>query len=241
MKRLVLFAFLVLLALPLTAAELERVLLPIAPSTVLCGYHSRFETKLVVFNQGGRTVGELAPMTGAEVSGPLVLVPLPAYRYLEKSDAEALQMRLRIESSDQERIEERFFIDLPVVRESEFRAGKMQLYGVRVDPGFRQSLRIYGLDGHSAAEVMMRVYPMDSNVLIREEPYTLFPEGDWVDAEGRMAGPSFSMECDLSEHTELIGRQVRIELEPMDATTRIWGFISITNNTTQSFYTVLPH
>ena len=238
MKKLV---FLVLLALPVAAADFERVLLPIAPSTVLCGYHSRFETRLVLFNQAAdRAAGELAPLTGSEVSGPLVLTPLPAYRYIPKADADALQMRLRIESSDQEKLDERFFIDLPVVRESEFRAGKMQLYGVRVDPGFRQSLRIYGLDGHTSTEVMMRVYPMDSNVLIREEPYRLYPEGDWVDSEGRMAGPSFTMECDLSENWELIGRQVRIELEPVDPNAKIWAFVSVTNNKTQSFYTVMP-
>ena len=238
MKKLV---FLVLLALPAAAADFERVLLPIAPSTVLCGYHSRFETKLVLFNLAGdRMAGELAPMTGAEVSGPQVMVPLPAYRYVPKADVEALQMRLRIESSDQERLDERFYIDLPVVRESEFRTGKMQLYGVRVDPGFRQSLRIYALDGHNVTDVMMRVYPMDSNVLIREEPYRLYPEGDWVDSEGRMAGPSFTMKCDLSAYWELIGKQVRIELEPLDADARIWAFVSVTNNKTQSFYTVLP-
>lgn len=237
MKKLV---FLLVLALPAAAADFERVLLPIAPSTVLCGYHSRFETKLVMFNQSGRVAGELEPMTGKEVSGPLVLTPLAAYRYIPAADADALQMRLRIESSDQEKLDDRFFIDLPIVRESEFRTGKMQIYGVRVDPGFRQSLRIYGLDGHTSTEVMMRVYPMDSNVLIHEEPYWLYPEGDWVDAEGRMAGPSFTMECDLSEDWELIGRQVRIELEPVDPNAKIWAFVSVTNNKTQSFYTVMP-
>jgi hypothetical protein len=239
MKKLVVFAF-VLLALPVAAADFERVLLPIAPSTVMCGYHSRFETKLVVFNQADRLADDLAPMTGREVSGPQVMTPLPAYRYIPKADAEALQMRLRIESSDQEKLDERFFIDLPIVRESEFRTGKMQIYGVRVDPGFRQTLRIYGLDGHAATQVMMRAYPMDSNVLIREEPYWLYPEGDWVDSEGRMAGPSFTMECDLSKDWELIGRQVRVEVEPMDPNARIWAFVSVTNNKTQSFYTVMP-
>lgn len=59
-------------------------------------------------------------------------------------------------------------------------------------------------------------------------------------AEGRDVRPSFGMECNMSDHVPAEGQKVRIELEPVTPGLKYWAFLSITNNKTQHFYTVLP-
>ena len=244
------FALLVLSsALPLAAADYEQLLLPIAPSVVHCARDSRFETRLVAFNANERArarvctdqeCGELEPMSAREFKGDFAGgTPLPAYVYLPKSTADDMQLSIIIESSHIDRLEERGFIEVPVIRTSEFRTGKMQFIGVRMDPEFRQSVRMYGLDGSSYATVMMRVYGLESGVLLHECEHLLMPIGE-TDAEGRDTRPSFSMECDMSHHVEANGQKVRIELEPLTPGLKYWSLISITNNRTQHVYTVLP-
>jgi hypothetical protein len=243
-------AFLVLLsALPLAAADYEQLLLPIAPSVVHCAHHSRFETRLLAFNtneRGGarvctdRECGELAPMSAKEFAGDVAGgTPLPAYVYLPKDAAKDMQLSIVVESSHEDRVEERSFTELPVVRTSEFRTGKMQFIGVRMDPEFRQSIRMYGLDGSSFAVVMMRVYSLESGELLHECEHLLMPIGE-TDAQGRDTRPSFSMECDMSEHVAANGQKVRIELEPITEGLRYWALMSMTNNRTQSFYIMTP-
>ena len=236
-------------ALPLAAADYEQLLLPIAPSVVHCAHDSRFETRLLAFNtnEHGRTsvctdreCGELAPMGAKEFLGDDAGgTPLPAYIYLPKNAADDLELSIVVESSHIDRIEERSFTELPVIRTSEFRSGKMQFIGVRMDPEFRQSIRMYGLDGSSFAVVMMRVYSLESGELLHECEHLLMPIGE-TDAQGLHTRPSFSMECDMSEHVAANGQKVRIELEPVTEGLKYWALISVTNNRTQGFYTVLP-
>ena len=231
MNRTFLAAALLLSALPLAAEEYERVMLPIAPMTMTCGYHSRYDVTLVMFNT--------ADKTSKEVTGPSVNIPAPSYLYLSKSEAASTDLMLQAESGDVERTEEgRFFTELPIVHDSDFRTGTMQFVNVRIDPSWRQSLRIYGLDGSKTADVAMRVYSRTGAVL-KEEVYTLWPMAN-ADDQGRDGAPSFSMACDLSIYPWIVGQVVRIELEPLDPATKYWAFISVANNRTQHFYTLMP-
>lgn len=229
---------LLLAALPLAAADYEQVLLPIAPSLVTCGYHSRYDTRLLMFNDNDRVVDGLAPQTGVEITGAYSGgTPMPRFMYLSKDDAAKMSMKILIESSEQDRPEERSYTEVPVVRASDFTSGKMQMI-VRLDPEFRQTVRIYGLDG-KFAQVMMRVYPIEGGEMLHSCVHDLYATQDGTDSEGRLISPSFGMECDMSEHVAPRGQQVRIELEPITPG-KYWAWMSITNNTTQHFYTVLP-
>src|SRR4051812_44133829 len=76
--RIALASLLCALALPIVAQEMEQVLLPVAPSVVMCAYNSRYETRLVVYNQNARKVktdcagdgcGEIGPTAGRELAG----------------------------------------------------------------------------------------------------------------------------------------------------------------------------
>lgn len=162
-------------AVPAVAAEYKKILLPVAPSVVFCGYHSKYDTRLVAYNDADRTIEQfgLAANTGTVIEGERVAVPNPTFLYVPKSEAAHLQMSLIVESSERDRPEERSYTELPIVRESDFRAGKIQIVGVRMDDGFRKTLRIYGLDGSEWAAVRVRVFPLDSNVPAYEHEYAL--------------------------------------------------------------------
>ena len=236
------------LSLPLAAAEYEKLMLPVAPSVVYCGYHSKYDTRLIAFNGNQRGIdrfcsdeacGALPASTGTVLAGEHVPIPKPSFLYVPKDAAREMQMSLIVESSDVLQPEERSYTELPVVRESDFREGKIQIVGVRMDDGFRKTLRIYSLDGSKGALVRVRVYALRATTPAYEHDYWLEPQGG-PNADGLDSAPSFNMECDLSGFVENYGAPVRVELEPLTPGAKIWGFVSITNNVTQHFYTVVP-
>ncbi|MCU1230413.1 MAG: hypothetical protein JWO97_3297 [Acidobacteria bacterium] len=247
MTRALLFAL--VLSTPLAAAEYERVMLPIAPMSMNCAYDSRYDVTLMIYNAGDHAVarpcgdascGEVAAKSAIAITSSPMPTPQPSFIYLPKADAANLQLVLRTESGSIDRNEDRrFFTELPIIRDSDFKTGKMEFVGVRIDPNWRQSLRLYGFDGHDVADIVMRVYAMNSGALIKEDTFHLWPLA-WSNDLGLAPAPSFAMECDLSEDPTLIGQLVRIELEPANAATRYWSFLSITSNRTQHFYTQLP-
>lgn len=245
--RIVAALVVLLLACPLLASEYELVMLPVEPSVVLCGYHSRYDTRLVVFNEHDRAVtfadngsGGLLAKTGRTITGPILQVPLPTFMYVPKSEADGIRMSLMVESSNRDEPEARSFTELPVVRASEFREGKLQLIGVRMDPGFRQTVRIFGLDPNLGGRLMMRVYPLDSTEMLHSCEHEVFAQDTAATAEGLPLRPAFGMECDMTHHLEDYEGMVRIELEPLTEGLKFWAFVSVTNNKTNHFYTVLP-
>jgi hypothetical protein len=249
--RITLALLLCALALPVMAQEVEAVLLPIEPSVVMCAYNSRFETRLVVYNQNGHSVraacagdvcGSFGVEEGREIAGVQKAVPLPTFLYLPKNDVDRMRMSLVVEASDRDHLDDRSYTELPIARASDFSDKTISIVGVRMDPGFRQTLRIFGLDGNTFGEVMVRAYDLKTGWMLYEEPHWLWPLSDEQTASGQALRPSFTMECDLSAELPeyLDGRNVRVELEPMTEGLKFWAFVSITNNKTQGFYTITP-
>ena len=236
-------------ALPLLAADVEKFLLPVSPSVVHCGYESRYETRLLAFNESREANDLLCSVEGCAPVLPLSTIevtggyaggtPLPAYVYLSKESAERLRMSLVVESAERSRLDERSYTELPVVSARDFTTKTMQFVGVRIDEGFRQTVRIYGLDGQQSGKFMMRVYPMDSSVLLHSCVHEIHPISSEKTADGNDLRPAFGMECDMSKHLEVRNEKVRIEIEPLTEGLAYWAFLSITNNKTQHFYTVL--
>ena len=236
---------LALLALPVAAQEFEQLLLPFEPSVTHCAYESRYETRLVAFNSAEASAQfcysgrckDVAANSGMEISGEYEGgLPLPAFIYMPKGSH--VNMAVSIESSERSRLDERSYTEMPVISTSQFTEGKTQFL-VRMDPEFRQSVRIYGLDG-KPAEVMMRVYPLDSDEMLHSCVHYLDAMSTEVNENGLPLRPSLAMECDMREHVAAYGQRVRIELEPITPGLKYWAFISVTNNKTQNFYTLLP-
>jgi len=234
----------------LFASDYERLLIPIAPSVVYCGYDSRYETRLLLFNDATRPLerlcvdnqcASLGAFEAKEVSGDSAGgLPLPIFVYVPRAEAPSTGMSLLVESSQRSRPDERAFTELPIVRESDFRAVKMQFIGVRIDSDFRQTIRIFGLDPQAHGQVNMNVYSLETSELLHSCIHDLWPLSSDLTAEGLPKRPSFGMECDMSEHIPTRGQKVRIELEPITPGLKYWAFISVTNNKTQHFYTIVP-
>jgi hypothetical protein len=242
MKRTLISAALLLLSIPAFAespAGYERLVLSIAPSYSLCGYHSRYDTRLLLFNDGaaeGRLIcfGDncvpVAARKAVTVEGPITMKPLPAFVYVPRDAADRMHLTLMVESSHQE-LGDRAFAEIPILHESDFRP-RLQLLGVRVEEGFRVTLRIYGLDTPDDALSVMRVFDMETNELLHEEVYGFerFPNA-----------PSMAMECDISEIGDSIkGRTLRIEVASSGDDVRIYAFASMTDNATQRFTIIMP-
>jgi len=236
-------------AVPVCADEVEQLLLPVAPSVVMCARNSRYETRLVVYNQNERAVqprcaddgcGAIAPKAGREIHGGPNAAPIPSFLFLPKSEADHLRLSLVVESGERDHPENNSFAELPVVRASEFREGLVNVVGVRLDPGYRQTVRIYGLDGTQYGEVMLRVYDLDTGDFLAQWMYHLWPLSDERNEDGLALRPSFGMECDMSSVIPSNGQNVRVELEPLTPGLKFWAFVSVTNNVTQHFYTITP-
>lgn len=247
--RIALASLLCALALPTFAQEMEQVLLTVAPSVVMCAYNSRYETHLVVYNQNARKVkaacaddgcGDIGPTAGREIAGNASSVPLPTFLYVPKADANGLRMSLMVESGDRDNLADRSFAELPIAHASDFVDRKMSFVGVRMDPGFRQTVRIYGLDGTTFGKVQVRAYDLVTEELVYDEPMWLWPLSDERNDQGQALRPSFSMECDLSSDLPANGHQIRLEIEPLSEGLKFWAFVSVTNNRTQHFYTIIP-
>ena len=237
------------LTLPLSAQETDQLLLPVAPSVMHCANNAEFATRLVVYNRNRRPVqlqcaaaacGDVSAVAGRAMEGPEVLDAYPSFLYLPKSDAEGVGMSLLVESNPMDHPEDRELQELPIVRASDFRASKLTLVGLRMDPGDRQALRIFGLDG-TFGQVMVRAFDLSTNELLYEEEHSVWPLTDERTADGRPLRPALSIECNVfSELPQVSGQYVRIEIEPITPGYRIWSLISVTNNKTQHFYTIVP-
>lgn len=235
MKRAALIVLSLVVAANVFAADLEKVLLPIAPSVVYCGYHSKYDTRMVVFNAATQAIDGIEANTGAVVEGEVVPVPVPRFAYVPRD----FKLTLVVESSEVSRPDERSYTELPVVREADFREGKIQIVGVRMDSDFRKTLRLYGLNGTQPTEVRVRVFDLTSSTPAYEHEYWLTPQAG-VDANGLDLAPTFNMECDLSDYVSNYAHPVRVEIESLTPGAKVWGFVSVTNNVTQHFYTVVP-
>jgi hypothetical protein len=238
------------LSLPLLADDLEQVLLTVQPSFIECGCGGRFDTRLVVYNAGEKSVrgscvddicGTIAP-GGHEIGGPKTLASSPTFLFLPKESVARLRMSLITQTHRWDRPDDIAFAELPIVRVSDFRDTTISIVGVRMQPGFRQGLRIYALDGTAYSAVDVRVYDLATDAQIYEEVHWLMPLTDQRMPSGEALAPAFNMECDLSRELPqmLDGRNVRIEIEPLTEGMKIWAFVSITNNDTQHFSSVVP-
>jgi hypothetical protein len=260
MKRAVLIFALVVLssaAAAETKLHYERVVLPISPSYSLCGYHSRYETNLLLYNGSdavmspicfGHDCNAVAPHTSSMMAGPLTNNPLPVYLYVPSDVVDDIHLTLMTESRNLLKAESASaYTQLPVIRESDFK-NKITLIGVRVEEGFRVTSRVFGLDTPDGTLTVMRVYDMETGDLAYERMYELqtYPMVTASAAGGGSASklasrPSFAMECDLSDLDHWYkGRPLRIEIVPDSPDKKIYGFLSVTDNETQRFTTITP-
>jgi hypothetical protein len=126
--------------------------------------------------------------------------------------------------------------ELPIARESDFRTTEIILSDVTVDPRYRTTLRIYGLEGVTSPVA----------VTVRKEQEVI------AHAAVRVIGPCEGTPCNSAEPAHAvvdIGSLVPDEVEgPVTVVvdqaskplTSLWAFVSITNNDTQHVTVIRP-
>jgi len=154
--------------------------------------------------------------------------PVGQFLYVSKDLIDTVDFNLRVR--DMARTGDTWGTEIPVVRESEFRAQPIALLPLPIDPGFRSTLRIYGLD--NGGEVRVRVTVLDPT-----------SAGEQVLHESQHAFPPIGLPYVQLPVDALAGSHnglVRVDVEPVTEGLRLWAFVSTTDNETQHFTTVTP-
>jgi hypothetical protein len=140
---------------------------------------------------------------------------------------------------DSSREAENFGVTVPVVRAEEFRTSRFELLHVPTGPGFRANLRLYEYRPTNGLDVRVRIVSELSDTTIAEAVVPL-RGGDVLD--DYPLRPSYGAIYDLvGMHPEIAAEPfVRIRVEPIGETNGVWGFISVTNNSTQVVTIVAP-
>lgn len=131
---------------------------------------------------------------------------------------------------DESRLQETAGTELPIVRVEEFRTDGVVLLNIPVAPQYRHTLRIYDGDGRET-RVAIRVFAGDETTPRLSITRDLVP----FHPTAPPANPRYPAydELALGQLLALEGvDDLRIEVDPLTEGSRIWAFVSITNNDT---------
>lgn len=264
------------------ATAYERVLLPIVirgegpgiRGELLGAEGSRWTTEISIENAAGRRVDILgydhATRGCLAVCVPGLTPPdvtfFPTVRPGKKVPAGLLlidrdavdDVRVHLRVLDMSRASGTAGTEIPTVRARDTFQRPFNLVDVSLTPGFRETLRLYDLDGVDEARVTVRFYKADPtllspiepfgppavpDILLKELSFTLVTEQLIV---GEIAAfgtfkVGYGELWDFSRLPELQGATtVRIEIEPSTPGLRLWAFVSLTHNETQHVTLISP-
>ena len=226
------------------ASMFERVLLPVyhnGPGA----YGSQWVTEVRARNSGS---GVIEPFRGPAipVERPQQLVfaePVPkgVLLFLPREAADSLHFQTLARDTSRQAAD--WGTEIPVVRESAFRSDAIELLNIPIDPRFRVTLRVYGLESlHDS--VRLTVYSMSTGASLDSVTVNLSGASE--------CGPSSSCASDAPAHWvngdfaaafAYLGAgqdRIGIRLEPMNDVQPIWAFATITNNETQHVTVISP-
>jgi hypothetical protein len=240
----------------------EKVLLPLQVYTPRPGaFGSLWVTQLKILNSAAVPVS-LYPV---DMSDGIICQPCPApviapnitqslriqedrpsrrgvFLNVDQRYIDDVQITLR--AQDLSRSAQTFGTALPVVRERNFLNKTQSLIDVPTDSKFRQTLRIYSLDTARDAPVQISLFALSApngqpvnDVFLGSMDTELFFDRT---VNGGFAPASVEI-GDLAAIAPLGSYdRIRIDITPLDAITRIWAFVSITNNETQDVTVIEP-
>lgn len=161
--------------------------------------------------------------------------------FAPRSQAEDLDLSLHIR--DLSRQAESAGTEVPVVSEEDLQEDFVQLLNIPVDSRFRQTLRIYSIDGDSGASVQVQAFPMTGET--RNLGLVVLTLGGGEDCEEEICHPLEPAVAVLNDFRAAfpgIGEtdRIRLDIRPVDEALRLWAFVSVTNNDTQQATTVTP-
>lgn len=169
------------------------------------------------------TPGQFLELAGGSFpNGHALLVP--------RKEAEDVAFSLRVR--DVSRVAEGFGTEIPVVREREmYRDVELTLLDVPLDPRYRAKLRLYAFDADASADAQIAIVRADG---ARSEVHVALARecsGDECASTPMYAAYDFPAGA--------AGERVDVYVA-MPAAALTWGFVSVTNNTTQQVTIVTP-
>jgi hypothetical protein len=247
-----------------TSTEFEKVLLPVTNATPQPGaFGSRWVTVVRVTNPLSSPVsayGWLPSNFGLPIVDPLAVFPLPAsttlapslregsgtFLFIDKQFVDEIQVTVR--AQDLSRQSQTWGTLIPTPREREFVSRSFSLNDIPTDPRFRSTIRVYSFDGSVPALVKITVYGVanDNPPNMRRDTdlgSTIFALTDvsTVPSPTNVLTPGFLQLSSLDAIASTAGfDRVRVDIEPVEAGSRLWAFASITNNETQHITIVAP-
>jgi len=150
--------------------------------------------------------------------------PRPTGRWVPLDPAVHLEARLR----DLSRSSSSAGVELPIIREADFRADEINLNAITRDARFRLTLRVYGLD--AGGDVTIEQLDANGN-LLSTIVVTLAPPA----VPGLLSGYA-QVALDTAPDTT----PIRLRIRPRTLNLRIWALASITNNVTSEVTLVQP-
>ncbi|HSN69567.1 MAG TPA: IPT/TIG domain-containing protein, partial [Thermoanaerobaculia bacterium] len=197
-------------------------------SILRCGAAERCHPQI----SAGATLHLTPSSLGIWMHGLLFVVP--------REQAGDLDFQLRIH--DLSRRKESFGTEIPVVREAELPRSPVTLLDVPLDEGFRRMLRIYDVSAIDGARVAMRWRLDDGTQVGKDQQLVLgtlircVTTPCWFPEPAGLAVPLF----DASLPPSITQDHLHVELEPLTPGSRIWAFVTVTNNETQQVTTITP-
>lgn len=244
---------------PVTTPDaFERILVPILVPPANGAFGSRFVTRLELWNRHDRDrleifgllpmcVGvlcagdplapvEVLPYTETQFSTNVVMNGTPGrFIYVEKERADDLIANLRV--FDESRSSTNFGTEVRVVPESDF-ATRIILPGVPVpfNSQFRNTLRIYATRQVAVQVIFHGPEVIGSPTILPPPPQTVVLEpGD------NLFKPAYAQFTNFQPY----GFPLTLIIEPVEGTPndpalKLWAFVSVTNNETQTITTITP-
>jgi hypothetical protein len=125
-----------------------------------------------------------------------------------------------------------------VVREDNLLSGDISLLNIPIDSRFRQTIRIYNLEG-AEARFRLRAFAMLTNETLGTVDVVLRAPTPGPQFQYKPSYTQLGDVVPLFPRTSGLGT-VGLQLIPLAADVRYWAFVSITNNETQHVTTITP-
>jgi len=239
---------------PPVVPDYERLMVPIVANDAPGAFGSRWTSETWLANDGSTPAPFNAPACERpEVTefcfGPLPVNPGAAVRVLAYAPVSipaafidvprSLDATVALHSrmQDTSRQAQTWGTEIPIVREDDF-ASRVTLLDVPTDARFRVMLRTYGSDD-SATPVRVRVYALTGQEPLLDVARTLAPSPSA--GRGFPQWPAYDQIALLDAWPQLAATDtLRITIDSLDASKKVWAFASVTNNETQHVTVIAP-
>jgi hypothetical protein len=235
-----------------------QLLVPIKPGTTAGAYGAQWQTELVLTNMGDTPLtvtghvpegASIPPKASVFVRNVLVSCSAPGI-ILNVHEAGVEQFAASLRTRDLSRQFETAGTTIPLVTLSDTYALNLGIVDVPMEPGFRSTLRVYGLDYLARGNVdRVRFYALDpdgmlpghdaADRLILEMPTRFAPPVSNGVVNPTHCPQYFEIALDQVPELANAGR-IRIEVDSLDNARPYWAFVAVTHNQTQHVTLILP-